>query len=145
MEAVVCVPEQTLWIIIVIYASFLYVLDKNRCKTMDGVLYIHNLISAFGNLGWLSCDMVTLMVYIFTLLMMVILWMVNHNLCFLTEWHNRLCGRPRSSLYFDIFYIVGLKKYKFWNDWGHYVFAVSTFAYAVYKLYSLMAGYPTQG
>jgi hypothetical protein len=123
-----------------IYASVLYLIDYNRIHALDGLLFAHNLISAFGNLGWLSANPTTLTVYLMGLLLMVTSWALNGNLCFLTEWHNLACGRPRHHVYNDIFNMIGLKRIKAWNLWGHYLFACATFAYAAYKLYLLKLG-----
>jgi hypothetical protein len=133
----ISVTETTLWIAVVIYATLFYIIDTQRCKKMDLLLYLHNLISAFGNLGWLSGNSITLVLYVITLSVMVVLWAINKHLCFLTEWHNLQCGRPSSAPYFDIFYILGFKKVPFWNNYGHYIFASVTYTYAVYKLYQL--------
>jgi hypothetical protein len=112
-------------------ASF-YV-DKHRgCEDLK--LFTHHVFNIILHFGWLTNDPVLLKLYLFAPLVTMIHWVVNDNRCTVTEQYNIACNLPKETPFNDIINIVGLKRYGWWNNLGHYIYLTLVFFTAVLKL-----------
>jgi len=75
------------------------------------------------------------MFYLLTPIIVIVHWVTNDNKCILTQIHNKLCDRNENKEFNDLFNIVGLKKYNWWNQWGHFVYLGICFGIALMKIY----------
>jgi hypothetical protein len=62
-------------------------------------------------------------------------WYTNNNKCILTEIYNELCNLDGSTPFNDVFDIIGLKQYDWWNTKGHYIYLLFGFSIATIKLF----------
>ena len=128
-------------IVLVIASIISYLIDTNKeCADKshklyaNAVLFFHHFINIFANFGWLSNNKAILIFYLLTPIIVLIHWTTNNNKCMLTQLHNKLCNRNDSKEFNDLFNIVGMKKYSWWNKWGHLVYLGICFGIAIMKL-----------
>lgn len=125
-------------LILIIVAAIFFKLDHNGCNTeySDIVLYLHHFVNIFANFGWLSNNRYVLYIYLASPLIVALHWFTNDNKCVLTQLHNRLCHQHEDKMFDDIFNIIALKKYNWWNRWGHYLYLGIAMSIALYKILS---------
>lgn len=121
-------------IFLVLISVLFFLRDKNRCGVGDGVLFLHHFVNLFINFGWLSGNFYTLLLYAFAPLVTLVHWLTNNGKCILSVRHNELCGRPSNVPFDDFWNQLGLKKYGWWNHFGHYVLLAALFTMTWYKL-----------
>jgi hypothetical protein len=124
------------FILLVLVSTFFFAIDQNRCGVGNGVLFLHHFLNTFINFAWLSGNMYTLVLFIFAPVVTLVHWHTNHGKCVLTEKHNELCGRSVDAPFNDFWNKTGLKRYGWWNHFGHYVFLGAIFLFALYKIRS---------
>lgn len=111
-------------------------LDKQKKQHALTIIISHHLIATLANFGWLFSSKVILILFCVTIVSIIIHWMVNGNKCLATQKLNRLCDFPDTHYFPDFFYIIGLKKYNFWNNWGSYLFYIVVLLIGIYKLFT---------
>lgn len=94
----------------------------------------HHLLATISNFGWLATSKIFLSLFITLNIIIIIHWFTNQNKCTATEHLNKICGFPEDHLFPDFFFIIGLKKYNFWNKWASYVYYICAVIYSFYKL-----------
>ena len=109
-------------------------LDKPKKIQALIIIISHHLIATLGNFGWLFSSKIILLLFCVTIISIIIHWIVNGNKCLATQKLNRLCDFPDEHYFPDFFYIIGLKKYDFWNKWGYYMFYIIVLLIGFYKL-----------
>jgi hypothetical protein len=82
------------------------------------VLFIHHIFNNFLHFGWLTKG-ILLKIYIITVPLVALHWRLNHNRCWLTEQHNKMCGRPLGEPFHD--FLLPFKRYPLWNNYLHYL------------------------
>lgn len=110
--------------------------QPNKTKALF-IIMGHHIIGTIANFGWLSTSKIFLSLFICINIIIIIHWFTNNNKCLATEYLNQLCGKPNDHLFPDFFFIIGLKKYNFWNNWASYLYYILTLLYAAYKIYIL--------
>ena len=98
--------------ILMVIISFIYSINDDRIITsinkkhdIDIILclFIHNIISVFLTLGWLSNNKNILMIHIISILFIMMHWKINNSLCVLTVYTNKRCGLKDDEKYIHIF------------------------------------------
>jgi len=113
-------------------SSISFYIDRHRgCN--DVKLFIHHCLSIFLHFGWLSSDPLILKLYLMVPLITMVHWLLNRNRCMATEQYNIECNLPKDEPFNDIINLVGLKRYSWWNNVGHYVYLILAFMIAVFK------------
>lgn len=108
--------------------------QPNKSKAFF-IIIGHHIIGTIANFGWLATSKIILILFIITNMSIIIHWVSNQNKCLATQYLNKLCGKPEDHLFPDFFFIIGLKKYNFWNKWASYLYYILTMFYAIFKLY----------
>ena len=121
-------------VLFIVVTGIAYSLDDQKCRQGNDILFIHHVIVIFANFGWLSNTKSVLWLYFFAPLIVVCHWLTNDNRCFLTEWHNQVCHRDRDTMFNDIYMMVGLKNYSWWNDYGHKLYLMAAWLFTIWKL-----------
>lgn len=101
------------------------------------LIVIHHIIVTIANFGWLCYSKPMLLLFLITIITIIIIALVNQNRCYITERVNKFCNLPDRHFFNDFFYIIGLKKYDFWNNYGYHIFYSFALLYAVYKIFIL--------
>ena len=112
-------------------------LDKPKKTEAFIIIITHHFIATLANFGWLCSSKIILILFCVSIVSVLIHWMVNGNKCLATQKLNKLCDFPDSHYFPEFFYIIGLKKYDFWNNWGYYVFYIIVLCIGLYKLFIL--------
>ena len=110
-------------------------LDMDNKKKAMTIIFIHHLIASVAIFGCLFSSKIILILFCITSFLIIFHWITNSNKCFLTQKINKLCDFSNYQYFPDFFYIIGLKKYDFWNKWGYFVFYISVFFIGIYKLF----------
>ena len=97
--------------------------------------YIHHFIVIFMGWGWLFNNKYILLFYILFIIGVILHWKTNDDKCFLTVTYNRLCGYDDSKLFNEFTGIIGLKKYKLWNNYFTYILMILYIVIALYKIF----------
>ena len=111
-------------------------LDKQKKRQALIIIISHHIIATLANFGWLFSSNVILILFCVTIVSIIIHWMVNGNKCLATQKLNQLCDFPDDHYFPDFFYIIGLKKFDFWNNWGSYLFYIVVLLIGIYKLFT---------
>ena len=116
-----------------------YYIDRYRyCKNgtfkSSLLLFIHHLLNIFANFGWVTTSIPVLYFYLFAPVITALHWATNKGKCILTQEYNRMCGLPDDLPFNDMFNIIGLKEYNWWNNIGHYIYLGLALALALYKV-----------
>jgi hypothetical protein len=112
-------------------------LDKQKKIQAFTIIISHHLLATLGNFGWLFSSKIILILFCVTIISIIIHWLLNGNKCLATQKLNQLCDFPDTHYFPDFFYIIGLKKYDFWNNWGgSYVFYLVILLIGIYKLFT---------
>lgn len=119
-------------IIIFLIGCLSYLLDKNNCGKANLILFTHHIINIFINFGWLSNNKILLYIYVLSPITTIIHWKLNNNKCILTELHNKACNN--NIEFNDLFNMLGLKLYPFWNNYGHTLYLTFCIIYVLIKL-----------
>ena len=127
------------FVVLIIISFIVYSFDKNKCdiEYSNIILYFHHFVNIFANFGWLSNNKYILYTYLLSPIIVLIHWQTNNNKCILSQLHNRLCNQHEDKVFDDIFNIVQLKKYNWWNIWGHYLYLAIVMGIAIYKITKL--------
>lgn len=97
--------------------------------------YIHHFIAIFMSWGWLFNNKFILFFYILFLIGIFIHWKTNDGKCILTVIYNRLCNYNDDKLFNEFSGIIGLKKYKLWNNYINYILITLYIVIALYKIF----------
>lgn len=99
-------------ILIASILSYLYDINYNsnykNCKkvSFNLLLFFHHFLASFLIFGWLSNDVKFLKIYVCTVAVVYISWILFSDYCLLTVYTNRLCNIPEDipfeSLYSKI-------------------------------------------
>jgi hypothetical protein len=111
-------------------------LDMNKKKQAMTIIISHHILATLANFGWLFSSKIILILFCVTIISIIVHWFLNGNKCLATQKLNRLCDFPDDHYFPDFFYIIGLKKYDFWNNWGSYAFYIITLLIGIYKLFT---------
>ncbi len=106
---------------------------KNNTKLIF-ISLIHHIFNIFMHFGWIFNNKRILMFYLLLPVITLIHWKTNNDKCILTESVNKICGFSRNNLFNDLFNMIGLKKYKLWNQKYHYVFLIVAILITIYKI-----------
>lgn len=124
-----------IFIILLIISSLIsFYYDHNRCQYGNDILYIHHFVNIFANFGWLSNNRLILMIYLLAPIIVIIHWKTNNGKCILTQLHNKACNRHEDKVFDDVFNLLEMKQFDWWNHWGHYVYLAMCFMIATYKI-----------
>ncbi len=126
-------------IFIFVLTTVSYYIDRYRyCKNgtfkSSILLFIHHLLNIFANFGWATTSIPVLYFYLCAPVITALHWATNNGKCFLTQEYNRICGLPDDLPFNDMFNIIGLKRYNWWNNIGHYIYLGLALALALYKV-----------
>jgi hypothetical protein len=77
---------------------------KNHPKIVPELI-IHRLASLFIYTGWIFNNKIVLIFYLIFIIGIVIHWITNNNICFLTEYENKVCNFPKNTRYDYIYRI----------------------------------------
>ena len=113
----------------------IYKLKKPKKTQALFLITAHHILGTIANFGWLATSKIFLSIFIIINISIIIHWITNKNRCKTTQKLNKICGFPEDKWFPDFFYIIGLKKYNFWNKWASYLFYSFTMLYAIYKLF----------
>ena len=111
-------------------------LDMDNKKQAMTIIISHHILATLSNFGWLFNSKIILILFCVTNISIIIHWMSNDNKCLATQKLNKLCGFPNDHYFPDFFYIIGLKKYDFWNNWVSYIYYIIILFIAIYKLFT---------
>ena len=118
---------------LILVSAISFYIDKHRgCNDIE--LFIHHLSNVFLHFGWLSSDPVILKLYLIAPVVTMAHWIANNNRCMVTEQYNIACNLPKETPFNDLINLVGLKKYKCWNNVGHYLYLILAFFIALIRL-----------
>ena len=130
------------------FAIFIFFIDITSYETVKcikknynynfwiiSILLLHHFLQIFGNFSWLFQNKLILKIYVISIILYIIFLSFSDFKCFLTEKINEICNWDDSTLFNDIFKIIGLKKYNIWNDYLNYFYSIITVIYAIYKIY----------
>jgi len=131
--------------IIIILSTILCAIDlqyiSNEClQNIENKVYPvllilgHHFIATFLNFGFLFNNKIFLTLFIIGHIITIIHWLTNRNKCFITLDLNKICNYPKDRLFPDFFWMIGLKKYNWWNQWGSYIFYILTVFIAFFKI-----------
>ena len=101
------------------------------------LIIIHHIIGTIANFGWLFYSKPMLLLFFITMIIIIIIALVNNNRCYITQKINKFCNLPDRYGFNDFFYIIGLKKYDYWKNYGRYIFYSLTITFAIYKFFIL--------
>ena len=110
-------------------------LDMEKKKKAMTIIISHHILATLSNFGWLFNSKITLILFCVTNILIIIHWISNKNKCLATQKLNKLCGFPDDHSFPEFFYIIGLKKYDFWNNWLAYIYYITILLIAIYKLF----------
>lgn len=109
----------------------------NERTKVYSILWIHHLVAIFIIFGWLSTSRVVLYTYILLLIVVFLHWNLNNGRCIITQIVNRMCGYDEMAQFNDFFQLIGVKKYKIWDDYLVYVYIIIAVMISIYKLYRI--------
>ena len=95
-------------LVTLILSIIFYDIDYNKCNKGNLILFIHHYIDIFNHIGWLSNNRTILLIYLFTPILILIHWLTNHNLCILTEIHNKICNNKIDKPFNNIFHYLNI-------------------------------------
>lgn len=97
-------------------------------------LLIHHCLHIFANFGWLLNNKKLLYLYVFSPIVCFIHWGTNNNKCTVTQQANKICGINDDEPFHDIYYLLGLKKFKYFN-FIHIIYLIICLCIAANKIY----------
>jgi hypothetical protein len=124
------------------FISFIYDIQTNICfeshqsPSLYLFLYFHHVVALFLYFGWLSSSKTILLIYAFTVFLIILHWFTNNQKCILTQIVNYNCGLPDNEGFHDIFYFLGMKKQTWFNPFI-YTYLVLFLIISLYKFYLL--------
>lgn len=121
-------------LLLLIVTLFFFFTDKNRCGKGDHILFAHHFMSTFFRLWWLSNNLYMLLFFSVGPVVHLLFNFANHSKCILTQLHNNGCHKPENHIFADIFDKLGFKKLDWWDKIGHYIFTITVWLIAVYKI-----------
>ena len=110
-------------------------LDMDNKKQAMTIIFIHHLIATLAIFGCLFSSKIILTLFCITIILIITIGLINGRKCFLTIKINKLCYFKNYNYFPDFFYLIGMKKFDFWNKWGYNVFYISVFFIGIYKLF----------
>ncbi len=111
--------------------------NKNKKYKIFILLLSHHILQVFTHFGWIFNNKKILVFYIILPFLTLYHWKTNNNTCTLTENFNKLCNKPKGTLFNDIFKLLGMKKYNLWNNYLHYAYLFFVIFIALYKINSV--------
>jgi hypothetical protein len=123
-------------IVLILVSLVFFIIDTNKChaKYSNIVLYINHFLNIFANFGWISNNKIVLCIYLLSPIIIIIHWKTNDNKCILSQIHNKFCRRDDDKMFDDMFNIIKLKTFTWWNNWGHHLYLLISFSIALYKI-----------
>jgi hypothetical protein len=110
-------------------------LDMDKKKQAMTIIIFHHIGATLANFGWLFSSKIILILFCVSIISIIIHWLSNGNKCLATQKLNNLCDFPNDHYFPDFLYIIGLKKYDFWNKWGSFVYYIIILFIGIYKLF----------
>jgi hypothetical protein len=127
---------------LIAFVSYIYDFETNVCfvKTkqmgLHLFLYFHHVVALFLYFGWLSSSKTILILYAFTIFIIILHWFTNDQKCIITQIVNYYCGLPDAEGFHDIFYFLGMKQQDWFNSFI-YSYLGFVFIITLYKIYLL--------
>lgn len=126
-------------IIFIVLTLFSFIMDvlTNTCIfscSMTFILFIHHIINIFIYFGWLFNAHNVLLFHVVFPLLVLLHWKTNNNRCFLTQIINEYCGYDDGHPFHDLLYMVGLKNYVWFNNYGIYFVVGISSLLSLYKI-----------
>lgn len=124
------------------FLSFLIDIYDNPCfyqqRSLGLYLFLfgHHFLALFLYFGWLSSSPTILLLYCFTVFIIILHWITNDQKCVLTQVVNYYCNLPDREGFHDIFYYIGFKQKSWFNNFI-YSYLIIAIIISIYKLYQL--------
>lgn len=97
-------------------------------------LLLHHIFNIYTQFGWLSNNKTILFLYLLIPIGVLIHWRTNNNKCLYTQFINNICNIPENKLFRDIWYLLGFKKLKNYDEL-HEKYLIIVWFIALIKLF----------
>jgi hypothetical protein len=131
-------------ITIIGFLSYLYDICKDDyykdCITDINIqvsLLLHHIFNIYTQFGWLSNNKYILFSYLLIPIGVLIHWRNNNNKCVYTQIVNKHCNIPENNLFRDIWYLLGIKELKNY-DQIHETYLIIVWFITLIKLFKFV-------